>query len=558
MRRLFLFCGGVLATLFACGDDGDAATGGATSGVPDADGGSGTDGGAFAPDGAPLDPVVPPRYGRFGVPEKTFTLPAPKGTAIDEPNLSTKYGDVDWTTLDRLYIPAGTYDTMILGGLPERTAERPLVITNAGGQVRIGGKGKSFVVSIRGGKNWILTGRYDPESRTGDAGFRGHAEGAFAHSQGTYGIFVDDAFSTSGNSGIAVGSKATDYELEMIEVARAEFAGIIAKTDNDGTATMRNVKLHDTYIHDTGSEGIYFGSTQAQPQHAFENLHVHDNRILRTGTEALQVGQLGSGCEVDHNVLGPGAVRWRSAFALYQDGNVQYGQRYGSSSFHHNVVVGTGDLFVEFFPTVAPGDTHAPGDTVTFADNYFADSSSAAVFTQLANETGVTVRFERNVFRGFTFDYDEVYPAAEPPVGLVKAGAGTTNPHFFTDNVADSPYPFYAYAPASNVTLTNNELAAVPRIAFRDFMNAAIDESYRRLEWWTPTATLAAGAPPMTYPVGRFVVDEGILYEAIAESTGKKPKDHPEAWKVLPAPADDVRLAPGSPHAGLGLRWPPP
>ena len=104
--------------------------------------------------------------------------------------------------------------------------------------------------------------------------------------QGKYGILSDDAFSKAGLSGLSIGGKATDFELDMLEVARAEFAGIVAKTDNDGTATMRNVRVHDLYIHDTGSEGIYFGSTQAQPQHSFENLQIYDNRMLRTGTEA--------------------------------------------------------------------------------------------------------------------------------------------------------------------------------------------------------------------------------------------------------------------------------
>jgi len=119
--------------------------------------------------------------------------------------------------------------------------------------------------------------------------------------------WIDDVFSKQGLTGLAIGGKATDFELDSLEVTRAEFASIVAKTDDDGGATMRNVKLLDVYIHDTGSEGIYFGGTQKQPQHAFENLH---------------------------NVLGPGAVRWRSAFAQYQDGNVQYGQRYGSGKFY--------------------------------------------------------------------------------------------------------------------------------------------------------------------------------------------------------------------------------
>src|SRR6185369_16789709 len=191
--------------------------------------------------------------------------------------------------LDRLYIPAGAYRTVLLGGLPERSAARPLVITNLGGQVEVGGEASNYVFSISGGTNWVLTGRYDPAAHTGDSAFRGHAGGAYAHSQGTYGFLIDDAFSKEGLSGLAIGGRASDFELEFLEIARAEFAGLVAKTDDDGAATMRNVSLHDLYVHDTGSEGLYLGSTQKQPQHAFEGLRIFDNRFLRTGTEALQV-----------------------------------------------------------------------------------------------------------------------------------------------------------------------------------------------------------------------------------------------------------------------------
>jgi len=500
--------------------------------------------------------------GGWGEPRSTFTLPAPAPApgagkpALYHPELAKEFTDVDWITLDRLYIPAGEYRTILLGGLPARSADRPLVITNLGGQVKVGGEGANYVFVIKGGKNWVLTGRHDPTSRTGDESFRGHAEGAFAHSQGTYGIVIDDAFSKAGLSGLAVGGGASDFELDMLEVTRAEFAGLVVKTDDDGSATMRNVRIHDLYVHDVGSEGIYLGSTQAQPQHAFEALQVHDNRILRTGTEALQVGQLGSGCEVHHNVLGPGAVRWRSAFQHWQDGNVQYGQRYGSSSFHHNVVIGAGDLFVELFPTRVEGDPRAPGDTVSFTDNYFADTSSSGAYTH-ADDTGVTIRFERNVWRGFRFNYGEVYPDAAEPVQVFGVGSNSPDPHVLEDNVVDGPYPFIEWL-FPTVQAENNATAAVARVRFREFMDAYLDEDHRRLEWWTARATLSPDQRVVVYPAGARVLEGGTIYEALSENQEKEPAANPDVWRALPPPADDVRLAADSPHSGLGIRWPPP
>ncbi len=48
--------------------------------------------------------------------------------------------------------------------------------------------------------------------------------------QGTYGIFIDDAFSkTKASPASWLEARASDFGSEVLEVARAEFAGIVAK-----------------------------------------------------------------------------------------------------------------------------------------------------------------------------------------------------------------------------------------------------------------------------------------------------------------------------------------
>lgn len=489
-------------------------------------------------------------------PQSTFTLPKPaeEPGELYYPDLVEAFPDVDFDTLDRLYLPAGIYRTVLLGGLPERSPDRPLVITNHGGQVRVGGYAANYVFNIKGGKNWVLTGRYDAELEIGDAAFLGHANG-YANTRGKYGLFIDDAFSKEGLSGLSIGGGATDFEVEMVEITGAEFAGIVAKTDDDGTATMRNVSLHDSYVHDVGSEGIYFGSTQAQPQHTFENLRVYANRLVRTGTEALQVGQLGDGCEVSNNVLGPAAIRWRSAFQSYQDGNVQYGQRHGSSRFHHNVVVGTGDLFVEFFPQPVAGDAHGANDTVRFDHNYFADSSAAGVYTH-ADANSVQVVFEANLFRGFDFNYDQVYPDASAPNQVFGIGSNTANPHLLKDNRFDAPFSFVQWT-FETTTVENNEQETLAPLRFVDFMGTDIEANFRQLEWWTDRATLHPEQAEVTYPAGSWVMYRGTLYRAKIANTAQRPDETPAVWEALPPPADDARVAPGSPYSELELGLPP-
>jgi hypothetical protein len=43
--------------------------------------------------------------------------------------------------------------------------------------------------------------------------------------------------------------------------------------------------VHDTYVHDTDSEGYYFGWTGDPPSYLFPNLQIYNNRIVRTGSE---------------------------------------------------------------------------------------------------------------------------------------------------------------------------------------------------------------------------------------------------------------------------------
>ena len=107
------------------------------------------------------------------------------------------------------------------------------------------------------------------------------------------------------------------------------------------------------------------------------------------------------------------------------------------------------------------------------------------------------------------------------------------------------------------MTESNNTLAAVPRVQFRDFMTPEVDGNVRLLEWWTDVATLSPDKRAVTYAKGAVVVHQGTLYRALVENTGKAPEQNPTEWKALPPPADDVRLAAGSSHAGLGARWPP-
>ncbi len=528
-------------------------SGGASSGS-----GSGSGGGGGGGGGGECE-----AFGHFGVPKTTFTLPAPNGPAgLYYPDVQKSFPMVDWAKLDRLYIPAGKYKFVKIGNLPSRDAGSPLVITNSGGQVQVGPNdpGAGYIWSMGGGSNWILTGRYDADSKTGDAAFPGHRCGDYAGSRGKYGFLSDDAFAKGQylHMGIAVGS-ASSYELEYLEIFRSGFAGIRLLNQleaGDPPLPMDNVRVHDNYVHDVDGEGFYLGWTGAPPSNLLSKLQVYNNRIIRSGNEGLQIQNLGEGTEVKNNTVAFSALHWRdNGLGKFQDSNSQVQVREGTIALHHNVFLGGAGTLLSFFSGAEAGDG---GRHVTYHDNYFADTLSLGGYMggTMGPESDYT--FAHNFFRGIDFGYDKLDPAATDPGVIFGKASSITGPVTFDANTWESSRKLLAglatpNGKAGNVTATNNVSGPVAAITF---VKAGYPDGAptRALESWAAKALLAPGTPPIVYAVGSLVMYDAEMYQAITQNSEIVPPDHAEAWKKLPLPVDDFRVTPGSPYAGMGVQ----
>jgi hypothetical protein len=533
--------------------------------------------------------------GEWGAPQSNVTVGG--GSSYDNGlyliDIQASYPDVNWTAVDRIYIQAGQYKFIRIGNLPDRsvTPDRPLIITNIDGQVRVGGMEHYYLFSISGGKNWILTGKYDPISLSGDKNYPAHRGNNYASNQGTYGIVVDDDFYKfgTGNSGIGVGSSVpngkpnpptSDFEISFVEVTRVGFAGMAIKTDDNDTVPMDNVYLHDIYIHDIGSEGIYLGSTQNQnPQHSFNNLRIENNRILRTGTEGLQVGQLGDGCEINNNVVVLSAIDWKDAFQAYQDNSGQIAFRYGHASVHHNIFIGAADALISFQAINAAGDVHSPGDTLTIHNNFFSSTRFLDIFmgqndqprTAEPTSDGVTVyKIVNNTFRHSDFQKEEIYGAWPlPNEEVVRVNQRLTNQIELSDNILDTPGLDHLYlskfpyctklilnGQSCNINAWDNRRESVDPVTFHNFLpGLPANVDYLLVERWSNTSYLKQGEP-ITYTIGDYVMHRGEVYLANENNTSIEPGDSTSAagtWTLMPSPVDDVRLGCASAHQGVGL-----
>jgi hypothetical protein len=505
-------------------------------------------------------PMACEEFGHFGSPTLTFTLPAGK-PSISYPDVQKSFPAVDWAKLERLYIPAGKYKTFELGNLPVRDAKTPLVISNQGGQVRVGPNlGGNFIWSMGGGSNWTLTGRYDPDSQTGDEGFPGHRCGAYADSRDKYGFISDDAFDHSGpytHMGLAVGGGATDFEIEYVEVTRSGFAGIrllnaLSNGAADPMKPMANVRVHDTYVHDVDSEGFYFGWTGAPPSYLFANLQIYNNRIVRTGSETLQIQDLGDGAHIHHNVFAFGALHWLDNFGAYQDGCLQILVREGNVEFDHNISMGGAGTFLSFFSSPQPGDD---ARNVVFHDNYFADTRSLGAYLNGSSEAPSSFTFRDNYFRGLDFSYTTVSPSATDPGVVFGINNGHKAPIKLEGNRIEGTRKLVSgidlNGTKANLAASDNVNTAVLPVTYVASGYPAVATT--KLSAWGASAILAPGKPAIQYAVGDLVMHDAELYRAKLASTNLVPPQHPEAWEKLARPSDDLRVEATSPYAGMGV-----
>lgn len=190
------------------------------------------------------------------------------------------------------------------------SAQEPILITNCGGQVIIGPasltppldtrhKGVRFHES----RHFILSGKGDPAHR--------------------YGIHIRG---TASGSGLNLGFRSEYFRIENLEVSNTSFAGIMSKTEPScdhyatrGSFTQHETYFQDNYIHDTGGEGFYVGSTSYDGYsgldcngdgvkdvlypHVIEGVGIIGNRIERTAWDGLQLGSATRDATISRNTI---------------------------------------------------------------------------------------------------------------------------------------------------------------------------------------------------------------------------------------------------------------
>lgn len=268
----------------------------------------------------------------IGAYEYLFTTPPATGCKVTiSQNGNYNAAQLGVNPGEKICIQTGTYNRIAIANISGNSAA-PVTVMNIGGLVTFDGTSNPTGLALNNCKYVKLTGTGDPQFE--------------------YGIKVQQT--GAGVSGITIASLSDHVEVEKIEIAGADFAGIMIKTDPTcdpatwrQNFTMREVKVHHNYIHDVKGEGLYIGNTFYSQgvtrtcdgqsvtlyPHDIVGLEVYENLTQRTGAEGIQYA-CASNAEVhDNTVLDAGL----SPFALYQSNGIQIGG--GAGGLLYNNVI---------------------------------------------------------------------------------------------------------------------------------------------------------------------------------------------------------------------------
>lgn len=244
------------------------------------------------------------------------------------PNVKAQPGDV-------FCIKAGKYKSIHLSDF-HGTPEKPIIFKNCGGRVDVGGY-SAYGIAMSNSNNFKFTGSGDSGEKYG-----------FNINSGTTDTYVAIGF--------AVGYLVTDFEVDHLEVSKAS-AGVWCKTQVScdpkswgGNFTMRNVSLHDIYVHDTKGEGFYVGHTAPYvtilcngflktivPQ-TIENLKLYNCITDKTGWDGIQVAAVTTNCLVYNNKV----TNYGTTNSVSQQYGILIGGRCTGQVYNNYVADGTG------------------------------------------------------------------------------------------------------------------------------------------------------------------------------------------------------------------------
>jgi hypothetical protein len=491
----------------------------------------------------------------------------------------------------KILIHGGNYDLIhIESPGTAGTNAHPIIITNYNGQVR------TREIRYKGLVHCLWTGRYDPVAQTGDPNFLGHdlpgsiVNGVYvrggvdySYTSGKYGFYIDKQWGDISQNCITIqgsGTVQTSYfEGEYFEYGNGGFSFQIKSPGL--TETMYGMVFHDFFGHNPHGEGKYVGDTASGLRHLIQ-LHCYNARLLMTGNDGFQGGQLAAGSIIENNVV-HGSINWRSCFDENQDSCLQLGICEGNVIVRNNLFFGCGQQFINLQMDEQSVST-PNGLPIQIYNNHFAHCAGPrGVYLGQANPImGSTLQFHDNIFSRMNYIFDEAYNHVSPnyyPNGNYVVRSVLSNTQSFTNNIWDGSghANFLEFSVSAPSSASGNVIQAVEDIPFVDYISTLpANFDYARLfgEWvsryfatWGDEYNISSVTNQgqlKNYTVGEYAVRKSRIYRCTQAHSNIEPGagvNWQNFWAVqtfyagATFPCSDVRMQFGSVHnqRGIGL-----
>ncbi len=296
--------------------------------------------------------------------------------------------------------------TMLLLSYLHGSRNNPIVILNSGGVVSVLNC-VNYGIKFDSCSYVKLSGNGDPAS--------------------VYGIKINNTV----GAGLSVDGLSTDVELEYLEIGKTGLVGIFAKTEPDcqfkstrEKFVLRNLKIHDCFIFDTGMEGMYIGSSKYAGQtitcngkdtivlpHLLKGVEVYGNFVSGTGWDAIQVSSADSACAVHDNII----LHDSQLEVIYQMSGILLGGGTQASCYNNDIrdgkgdgidIISLGDQRIFNNLIINPGRTYKPQQNVApylkygfFVGSTFTSASNSYLlaYNTVIDPKSYGVRFEDNL-----------------------------------------------------------------------------------------------------------------------------------------------------------------
>ncbi|PQJ82908.1 right-handed parallel beta-helix repeat-containing protein [Polaribacter glomeratus] len=301
-------------------------------------------------------------------------------------------------------------------------SNKPLVIINKGGQVKIDSKNVYTwgAITFESCKYIKISGAGHPNYKYG------------------FELAADEC-------GLAFADLSSDCEAEFIKISHDGFFGIMAKKNYDGNPPVpypvfENLIIHDCFIENV-SEGMYLGETKS-PGMEFKHVKIYNNIVRNTLRESIQIANMVEDVEIYNNTL----LNAGLANITYQTSILQIGDN-SVANVYNNILIKAPSTGIAVY---------GKGDC-TFTNNYLASNLGIFVDNRTISDSAASMKIEQNYFNGINGNqvvknYNEINYVT------VQDNKYNTDITFFLNQSGNS----------NNFTAANNALTSIAEIEFKD------------------------------------------------------------------------------------------